>query len=94
MAAVDAGTWAAARAAAAIEGTSVYLWLGRLVESAPWSRLADLELGPAEAHPMRQVRLQLQDRAASWPALKAEASRRRMTTARFLGALIEQAVDR
>jgi hypothetical protein len=43
---------------------------------------------------MRQVRLRLEDRADSWPALKAEASRRRVRTARFLGAVIEQAVDR
>ncbi len=94
VAAVDDASWAAARAAAVIEGTSVYVWLGRLVESAPWSNLADLELGPADDHRMRQVRIQLEDRTASWPALKAEASRRRVTTARFLGALIEHAVDR
>jgi hypothetical protein len=72
----------------------MYVWLGRLVESAPWLHVADLEVRVAEIPRRRQVRLQLENRAASWPALKAEASRRRMTTARFLGVLIDHAVDR
>jgi enolase len=45
VAALDDGTWAAARAAATTEGISVYVWLGRLVESAPWSNMAELEPG-------------------------------------------------
>lgn len=92
VAAIDDRTWAAARAAATTEGISVYVWLGRLVESAPWLDMADLEVRGAEIPRRRQVRLQLENRAASWPALTAEASRRRMTTARFLGVLIEQVV--